>query len=267
MKRLLLVLSILMLATSPVLAGKNANGAMVVHTDDDYSWTSGVCGSFDTWMPHNWCVCLNTRTDKDENTPALIWFVAYFMGSTNPGVSIVYFGHDHNLPEGSHVHYGFCGPTGSLEMPDAGWPDAPATAGNMVAFGTPIVGDRMIPFYYVDVYGFEGAYYCTGSHPGGGYAAFVDDSNPPISDHCEYFGCVRWYEYSYNDCPLGEGSGACCLPDGTCQEWGLDMCMMEGGEWIGYCLTCDPDPCVNSSVSEIAVETVTWGRVKTTYRE
>jgi len=79
MKKLLLMLGILMLVTSPVLAGKNERGAMVVHTDDAHSWTDdwGLCGNFDTWVPDN-CEDFGTRTDKDEDTPALIWFIASF---------------------------------------------------------------------------------------------------------------------------------------------------------------------------------------------
>jgi hypothetical protein len=266
MKKLFLLLGILTLATSPVLAGKNANGTMAVHTDDAHGWTDDICGNFDAWVPDD-CICLGTRTDKDENTPALIWFIAFFPMGSAPGVSTVYFGHEHNLPADHHNHYGFCGPAGTLEVPDSGWPDAPETAGTAVAFGSPIVDDHLFPFYCVDVYGFSGAYYCTAINPVGGYAAFADDSYPPVIDECEYFGCVRWYEDSYNECPLGSAWGACCLPDGTCEVWSLDMCMSQGYAYMGHCTLCDPNPCVNSSVPEISVEPTTWGRIKSTYQE
>ena len=59
MKKLPLMLGIMMFVTSPALAGKNSNGAMVVHTDDAHGWTEGVCQNFDDWVP-NGCVCLNT---------------------------------------------------------------------------------------------------------------------------------------------------------------------------------------------------------------
>ena len=265
MKKLLLMLVIMMLVPPPALAGKNMHGAMIVHTDDAHGWTEGVCSNFDDWVP-NGCVCLNTRTDKDADTPALIWLIAFMVGS--PGVTVVYFGHDHNLPEYSHNQWGFCGPTGSLELPDSGWPNSPATAGNTVAFGSPIVGDNHFPFYYVDVWGHSDAYYCTSINPVGGYAAFVDDSNPPVVDECELFGCVRWYsDAGYNQCIPGSTSGACCFPDGSCEETGLDDCMMSGGLYMIPCVSCDPNPCVPASVPEVSTETVTWGRIKSTYRE
>jgi hypothetical protein len=304
MKNLLLMLGILLLATSPVLAGKNCQGAMVVHTDDAHDWTHGVCDNFDAWVPDpEWGY--GTRTDKDEWTPALIWFIAMLPGP-NPGVSAVYFGHDHNLPEYYHNHWGFCGPAGSIEVPDDGWPDSPSTAGNLVTFGSPILGDHVFPFYYLDVYGYSDVHYCTAINPVGGYAAFLDDSSPPVVDECNSFGCVRWYEEGYNGYAYF-ALGACCFDDGTCLMYSAEWCWLDGGEYVGGCIPCDPNPCPQqgacclpsgyclmrlpddclfmggeyvgegilcdpdpcsptSSVPEISTETVTWGRIKTSYR-
>jgi hypothetical protein len=304
MKTLLMLLTMLLLVAPTVLAGKNDRGAMVVHTDDAHSWTDHVCNNFDTWVPDR-CEDLNTRTDKDEDTPALIWFIASFYGGT-PGVTVVCFGHDHNLPVYYHNHWGFCGPAGTIEVPDTGWPDAPATAGNAVAFGSPVVDDLLFPFYYFDVWGFPGAYYGTAAHPTEGQALFVDDSNPPVVDACVLFGVVRWHEKSCNQCDPWP-TGACCFKDGTCQGGGWDWCGFTGGTWLGPCTSCDPNPCAQagacclpngqcrirleddcsridgefvgegipcdpdpciptSGVPEVSTETVSWGRVKTAYR-
>ena len=201
-----LMLGIMALAYSSAGAGKNAGGAMVVHTDDAHGWTSsGVCNHFDDWVPQS-CDSLNTRTDKDENTPALIWFIAAFPDTSDPGVTVVYFGIDHNLPEYYIENRGYCGPSGTFELPDAGWPDD-VDAGNSVAFGSPVTGDRLFPFYYVSAYGFEDAYLGTAANPVGGYAAFVDDSNPPVQDEVTKFGTVRWYAAGSNDCPSGAMDG------------------------------------------------------------
>jgi hypothetical protein len=156
-------------------------------------------------------------------------------------VTVVVFGHDHNLPEYSHNHWGLCGPAGTLEIPDSGWPDSPATAGNSVAFGTPIVEDILFPFYYVEVWGFAGAYYCTDFNPVGGpfYTGFVDDSNPPVFDECDLFGCVRWYEEGYNETTFcGASWGACCYEDGTCTDEHWMDCMVygDGIHWIPHAL-------------------------------
>ena len=78
-----------------------------------------------------------------------------------------------------------------------------------MAFGSPIVGDTFFPFYKLGVYGFDGAYLGTSINPTGGYAAFVDDSNPPVLDECHRFGQVRWYRPGWNECPGGGESAAC----------------------------------------------------------
>jgi len=247
MRKFLLMLGIMALICSPAMAGKNANGAMVVHTDDAHAWTfANMCGQFDIWYPDITCPDLGTQTDKDEATGALIWFLAAFPDAASPGVTVVYFGHDHNLPQYYQDNWGFCGPTGTLEVPDGGWPDAPATAGNSVAFGSPIVGDHLFPFYYFNAYGFSGAYYCSAINPTGGYAAFVDDSNPPSQDECFRFGCVRWYEPGQNECPPeGPIPGACCFRDGSCVIANDETaCFDLGGyDFLGAGTTCQPNPC------------------------
>jgi hypothetical protein len=218
---------------------------LAVHTDDAHGWTNGVCDQFDSWVPQD-CNDFNTRTDVDVNTPALIWFIAWFPATSSPGVTVVYFGHDHSMPQYYHNRWGLCGPAGSLELPDGGWPDAPAAAGNSVAFGTPVVGDYRFPFYYFDVWGETGWHYCTAINPVGGYAAFVDDSNPPELDEIYGFGCVYYgTDTGYNDCGVDPLPGACCFEDGSCLlAMDLNECLALGGyEWLGNAVPCDPNPC------------------------
>jgi hypothetical protein len=237
------------------MAGKNENGRLVVHTDDTYTYTFGVCNQFDNWVDPNGttgCGDLNTRTDRDPNTPALIWFIASFCPDASPGVTVVYFGHDHNLPPYYHNTWGLCGPDGSFELPDAGWPDNPGGAGNSVALGSGgVAGDTLFPVYYFDVWGYDGVYYCSDINPVGGYASYVDDSNPPVEDIIspDCMGCVRWYMEGYNNCcPCEEEppEGACCLVDGSCViTAGLDACMALEGyyEYKGDDTVCEPNPC------------------------
>jgi hypothetical protein len=246
MRKFLLVLGALALICTPAMAGKNAGGAMVVHTDDAHGWTNGLCDLFDGWYPGILCEELGMRTDVDVNTPALIWFMAAFNPAGSPGVTVCYFGHDHSMPQYYHNRWGYCGPAGTLEVPDAGWPDTPATAGNSVAFGSPVTGDHLFPFYYFDVWGEPGWYYCTAINPLGGYAGYVDDSNPPELDEISNFGCVYYgTDDGYNMCPGGPLPGACCFDDGYCELTDdLDTCLGLGGyDWLGEGTTCDPNPC------------------------
>lgn len=236
----------LLMTTAPAHAGKNAGGAMVVHTDDRYLY-SGICDWFDHYYPDIVCSELDTRTDVDLNTAAMIWFIAAFPDDSNPGVTVVYFGHDHSMPLYYHSRWGYCGPPGTLEIPDTGWPDAPATAGNSVAFGSPVAGDILFPFYYFYVWGETGWHYCTARNPVGGYAAYVDDSNPPELDEICSFGCAYYgTDEGYNDCPQGgDLPGACCFESGDCTlTLDLDECLAAGGyDWLGSGIPCDPNPC------------------------
>jgi hypothetical protein len=197
------VLFFIMLSSATALAGKNAGGALIVHTDDNvwYTHTGQYCGA--QFSDPGTCENAVTRTDKDENTPAVIWLLAAFPDTANPAVSVVYFGIEHNLGEGSIVNHGYCGPAGSLEIPDAGWPDT--GLGNSLAFGSPVQGDILFPFYWLAVYGTTGSYLGTAENPTGGYAAFVDNSDPPVEDQITRFGTVRWHAEGPNVCPGGDG--------------------------------------------------------------
>jgi len=153
---------------------------------------------------------------------------------------VIYFGLNHNLPPGQGYfnNYGLCGPAGSLEIPDAGWPDV---AGNSVAFGSPVVGDTFFPFYFLNAFGFVGAFVGTGINPTGGYAAFISDDNPPVQDNITQFGVVRWGTLGQNDCPdVPVQEGACCFPDGSCIVTPPAQC---GGVYQGDGTVCNPNPC------------------------
>lgn len=241
---LCLFVALLVGLTTPVLAGKNARGALVVHTaempgtsfyspcDDDYD-DPGTCE--------------NASTQVVENLPMFVWLLAAFPDGSDPGVTVIYFGIEHNLPAGfvQAGGMGFCGPVGTLEIPDPGWPDDPQNAGNSVAFGSPVAGNRLFPFYWFGVSdgGFSGAYLGSGINPTGGYAGFVSDDSPGILDEVFNFGRVRWFEPGFNDCPQDPEPGACCFVTGVCEYVLLEDCEVLGGDFLGDGTGCDPNPC------------------------
>ena len=203
MMKLIGLFAFSMAIATAAMGGKNADGSLVVHTQDAHAWTVGVCDYSDSWVPDD-CEALNTRTDKvhpvHEEPATLIWFLAAFCEGSTPGVVVVYFGVDHNLPPLHHYRWGLCGPPGSIEFPDVGWPEFPI-AGTSVCFWPPIAGDTLFPFYYIAAWGHPGDHYCSAINPTGGYAAYVDDSDPPVMDEITRFGCIRWLEEGYNECP------------------------------------------------------------------
>ena len=147
--------------------------------------------------------------------------LAAFLPTASPRVASVYFGtdvDDVNFDAGSN--YGLCGPAGTQQVPDQGWP---YDVGNSVGFGTPVLGNTLFRFYafgldnYDDDPALPNPWWCSAINPTGGYAAFFDDSFPPNEDRITQFGCVKWYEPGYNDCPgMIPISGACCFATGEC---------------------------------------------------
>jgi hypothetical protein len=244
MKRLPLLLSIalalLVIQPGSASAGRNANGALFVHTNDSYNYSSQTVCTAPEGSP---TTCEEIVTQSDRDAGAVLWLLAAFSPASSPGVTVIYFGIDYddvNLDPA--IAYRFCGPAGSLEIPDTDWPYT--GRGNSVAFGSPIYS-ILFPFYAfkADNYGGVGPFFCTAINPIGGYAAFVDDSNPPTLDYVYRFGCVRWHEQGSVDC-WDEPTGACCFADGSCQLLTAAECVAAGGQYFGDNVPCDPNPCV-----------------------
>jgi hypothetical protein len=247
MRKVLLTLGILALICSPAMAGKNENGSMVVHTNDSYTYSGQtVCTA--TQGDPGTCEAAGLMATKDAGQ--VVWLLAAFLPGSSPGVSVIYFGiryDDACLDPG--VAKTFCGPPNTLEVPDTDWPYT--GRGNSVAFGSPVVGDILFPFYAFKIDNFCGfgppaPYFGTGINPTGGYAGFVDDSNPPVLDYCTQFGEVHWGEPGVNECPEPptDPTGACCFADGSCQVTTQANC--QGISWTEDGV-CNPNPCEQPS--------------------
>ncbi|MDM7914415.1 MAG: hypothetical protein QUU85_04000 [Candidatus Eisenbacteria bacterium] len=142
---LLAVVVLLCAASRGADAGRNNNGALIVHTNDAavYSADDDYCGTvFDEHAPAD-CAAAITRTDKGEEEIAVIWFLAAFTEHHHPQINAIQFGVDHNLPAdaGQVSAWGACGPT-PQEIPEEGWPAVPS--GNIVGFGEPITDLSLI---------------------------------------------------------------------------------------------------------------------------
>lgn len=229
-----------LLAASPCMAGKNAGGALIVHTSNTYNWCNLLVCTTPAGQP---ATCEEANTEATRGISQVVWLLAAFPADSDPGVSVIYFGIDY---DDSHldpgVNYRLCGPAGSLEVPDDDWPYS--GRGNSVAFGSPVLGNRLFRFYAFRIDGgIPGAYFRTTINPAGGYAAFVDDGNPPMIDACYRFGTVLWFEPGHNMCPPGSEGGACCFADGNCSVLSQSECEVGGGSYLGDGTSCDPNPC------------------------
>jgi hypothetical protein len=268
MKGFVLILLLVLLAPPLAIAGKNAGGALIVHTTGIPGYrTFDVCIDYED--PGS---CENAGTQLDDDFDSkIIWFLAAFIPGTDPGVSSITFGLDHNIPEGWMWLWGPCGPDGTIEGSDPGWPNDALTAGNRVLFGSPVVGVHLFPYYGMAIFGFPGAYTGTWIHPGAGYAGFQDDDVPAGIDRCFRFGQVRWFEPGFNQCPGPHHSPirvpACCFLNGTCLYLDAEDCISIGGDPQGPGSTCDPNPCRTAAARNPHSLRTTWGRIKTDYRD
>jgi len=238
MKKLLLALGILALICSPAMAGRNTNGALVVHTDNSviYTSTADYCA---TATP-DLCENLNANGTGGIDAEQVIWLLAAFRPESSPGVTTIQFGINHNLPagQGYFTRYAACGPQ-PLELPDGGWPES--GFGNLVAYGSAVYS-HVFKFYWFAVY-IDGAsnYFGTRTYPSTNEAKFVDDGNPPVEDLVYNFGTIRWDGAGANACPIPPThTGACCYADGTCLVQTVTEC---GGRYLGDDTVCTPNPC------------------------
>lgn len=230
-----------MLVAGVATGGRNAGGALIVHTNNVVPYRCSLpdgCG--EDYDDPGTCEEATTRIE----VMTLVWFLAAFDEAANPGVTSIDFGLDYSSHYDLGTYYWYCGPEGTASYPDAGWPTDPA-AGNSIRFGSPIVGQRLLPFYYICFNGSDGDYVGTKIHPNLGYAAFTDDSEPPVIDGCGRFGRALQGGPGYNECPTYPADlVACCFDVGNCLFFTEDECAEFGGQSQGAGSPCDPNPCL-----------------------
>lgn len=246
-RRTVLAIALLsVLYSASAHAGRNANGALIVHTNDAiiYNPRTSYCGS--GYDDPGTCEDAGTRTDHPlEDSYAVVWFIAAFPDDSAPAVTTVQFGIRHNLPSPDYCPYwNFCGPF-PHELPDENWPFGDGhCAGNVITFYRPVF-DNLFPIYWFAPIGsLPNSYVGTFWYPTTGEAKFVDDSQPPVEDLCERFGLVRWGAPGYNECPGEPLSPACCFSDSTCMTLPEEDCIDLGGDPLGPGTSCHPNPCI-----------------------
>jgi hypothetical protein len=241
MRNLFLPLITLIVIGTSAQAGRNADGAMVVHTDDTIEYSAGAQFCESPPLPTE-CVGLNTNAHQGIEREQVIWLLAAFPDASSPGVTTIQFGITHNIPpnQGYFTQQTACGPM-PLELPDTGWPET--GFGNLVAYGVPVY-EHLFRFYWFALF-VDGPdnYFGTRTYPSTNEAKFVDDGSPPIEDLCTLFGTVRWDGNGTNSCPGGDLSGACCFIDGHCEMLPPGDCFAQGGTFTASGYPCEPNPC------------------------
>jgi hypothetical protein len=239
MRFLVLSLALLFLLCSPAIAGRNANGAMVLHTDDAVNYSPGL--DFCTVDPlPPLCMDYDTQVDKDPDIEAIVWMVATFPPGTSPGVNAFQVGIYGDIPGDYYTGWAPCGP-GVLEIPDATWP-APGT-GTACAFTSTVYETHFKMYWFAAAAPGTGSTLRTGPYPNGDHnAEWADDSNPAQIDVCTLFGTVGWGVPGHDDCNDTPHPGACCFGC-DCRQLMPDECTAQGGYFLGSEVPCDPNPC------------------------
>lgn len=295
MKKFLMALAVLALASAPAFAGPNAGGTLVVHdtglvyTVDSASYPSDAptCADHDVNIP------------LDFTLAGWVWKVyAAFPLENSPRVKAL------ALSEAFDASVivlagGLPDPVGDFDIPQGGWPLTSGGADG-ISFGT-VKTTSMVEVYWFGGYAYGGTgLFAAAPHPNPDNRFFIDDSVPPVADAIVGYGSVGFGIDGVPGCPAVPVPGACCFVDGHCELLLADACIAAGGsvyggeclpdlcpvppaEWAcclpdGTCIiateaaclavqgvwfvdrTCDPYPCV------IPVEETTWGQIKANYR-
>ncbi len=226
--------SLTLLVSQPAIAGPNAGGTLIVHSRPDIEYcadTPTYCGLNDY---SGGCAGLSTNLPSDPAITHVWWVTAAFPASSSPQLRGLTFGIAYEPSSLALVGWGKCG---NFEIPDPTWPQP--NSGTSMTWGTSQTG------HLVDAYWFAGYTYQEGDYSfrlrtnpihGGDFA---DNSVPSVLDPIADFGSLGFGNHpGYLPCP--GGVGACCLPDGACQQTSHALC---AGTWLGSSVSCDVDPC------------------------
>ncbi len=98
MRHLILPILMLAIATHPAQAGRNQNGALVVHTNNMIIYTP----AYYCETPAVPAVCeeLDPNGTQGLDSVQLIWLLAAFRPEASPAVTAIQFGIEHNIPTG-----------------------------------------------------------------------------------------------------------------------------------------------------------------------
>lgn len=269
MRRLLLAMAILALASSVAFAGPNAGVVLMVHGNQDATiLTEGdVCGT--VALPAA-CEDLIPSAVPD-NDSGEEWFLVLVVSppENTPNFNTAVFGlGDWDTGAIGYIDaFGSC-VAGALDAPynPDTWPSP--NNGTAVSWSPECLYGYMEPIYFFGVY-----VYGTGTIPLAGHptqaAVVVDCTANPAEDPFEGFGIMGIGGGAGDNPPCPGGTQpdpwACCFGT-TCVMLTQDECTAQGGDswWDG--IDCEPenDPCYEEPPTP--TRDTTWGTIKSIYR-
>jgi hypothetical protein len=252
MKKFLMALVVLAIASVPALAGPNQYGVIVVHN-------TGILWSTDLQLPPvspvpacadivNEVPMGSAPSDVSEN---LVWKVyAAFPVDAHPRLKGCGWGVGHPSVGGGQIVIG----TNDAPSPavfyltTAGWPADNTFIG--MSFTDSVRTGIVDELYYFAGYAYAGLAgepqtFCIIPHSGETNRFFLDDAVPQNADAIAGYGCLGFGTAGYTPCPVTPVPGACCFADGSCSMLLAAECQTAGGSFVGGACTptlCAPPP-------------------------
>jgi len=237
MKKFLMALVVLAMASAPAFAGPNVGGTLVVH-DTGLVYCSDI-SSYPSPAPS----CETGTVDANiplEYVDGWVWKIyAAFPAANSPRLKALALGEQFDATV-LVLGGGLPDPVNDFDVPQGGWPTTSGGADG-ISFGT-VKTDHMVEVYWFGGYAYGGTgLFATVPHPIEANRFFVDDSTPPLQDPIEGYSSIGFGVDGDIHCPSVPTPGACCFTDGSCQLLLADACIAAGGSFFGG--ACDPNPC------------------------
>jgi len=249
MKKFLMALVVLAIASGPALAGPNENGQLMVH-NTGVAWSTDP---FPTVQP----ACLEiVNTVEMAGTPAaqsvpVVWKVyAVFPLANSPRLMTVGWGINFNpVADGGVVieQNGPAGP-GVFNIVSAGWPPAlGSTAGDVgMSFTDSTRISHVTECWWFSGYAYAGSLgepqmFSVVPNIFSINQIFGDDAFPSNADPITGYGRLGFGQPGYTYCPTGIVTGACCFTTGVCEMLSAVDCQTAGGSFLGG--DCTPVLC------------------------
>ena len=186
------------LVNTPVSAGVNEGGTLILHTNEQivYSSDDVYCGQSGLTF------CMDADTMVDGTEPAVFFLLGAFHPDSFPRVLGVTFGLDYDANSINLLNWGPCG---DFELPTTEWP-APGE-GSAVTWNSAQT-NHLLDVYWFATYSDDPATIALTPHPSQG-AFFADDSIPSRLDEVAALGSLGFGIPGELPCAGGLDPGAC----------------------------------------------------------
>jgi hypothetical protein len=297
MKKFLMALAVLCIASPAIATGPNAGGTLVVHdTGVHFSTVSDLPIPPPSAAPTSCPDGVDNSAPEATSIDQVVWKVyAAFTSTASPRVKGVAWGITGTGPL-YVTTAGLPDPPNCFQVVQGSWPSPPGSIGQSWVYTQT---SQFVECYWFGGYGYSPAVFSTAPHSVQ-ESAFVDDATPGNTDLIAGFSSMGFGVAGSTVCPVeGPVSGACCHPDGTCEVVPADTCLPpnnfvggdclpglcpvtltgaccflsagcqvmteadclgQGGSYQGNGVPCVPDPCPTPTESK------SWGQIKANYR-